>query len=127
MLQIDFSSNPNGKLLNDHFGEIRLKSASLCSETECEILFKHQSIGFANITSIRNFPINRLSDAAAYLNCGKSAAYQVALLNRYYNGGKPMPPDTMLSHLILSWTKRDIPAQEELFKDFWKSNLLNHI
>jgi len=121
MLQIDFTSNPNGKLLNDFFGDIRLKSQAFFSETECEIFFKGNSLGFASIETIRNFPIARLSEAASLLNCGKPVAYQVALLNRFYNGGKPLAADTMLSHLIFTWTKRNIAAQAELIKEFWDS------
>lgn len=126
MLTIDFTSNPNGKLFNDCFGDIRLFNYSFQVGTECEICFRGQFLGYAKIEVARSFTFSRLNDAVSFLNCGRCAPYQASLLNRYYNGGKMLDPDTHLQHLVFSWIQRT-EEQDILMKDWWESKSISKI
>lgn len=120
MLQLDFTTNPNGKLFNDIFGDIRLYSHAFAEGTECEVYYKEQRLGTAVIETMRTFPFSRISDVVAYLNCGHPAPYQAALLNRYYNGGKMLAADAVLSHMVLRYTSRNMETQNILMKHYWE-------
>ena len=123
MLTIDFSTNPNGKLFADLFSDIRMKSLAFEPGTECEIMYRSIFMGYAKIEETRSFPFARISDVAALLNCGKRAAYQAAMLNKFYNKGEMLAPETILQHIVFSWISRS-RAQEEMIKEWWNEKKL---
>jgi len=127
MLQFDFTSNPNGKLFNDIFGDIRLRSNSFQAGTECEISYHGQFMGYAKIEVVRSFPFSKLNDAASYLNCGKPTPYQASLLTRYYNGGKMISAETIFQIIIFRWIERKMEAQNILIQEWWDSKQTNKV
>lgn len=126
MLQLDFTSNPNGKLFNDCFGDIRLRSNSFLVGTECEITYRNQFIGHAKIEVARSFSFSKITDAVAYLNCGRPAGYQRTLLNRYYNAGKMLHDETILQHLVFRWITRH-QNQSILLKEWWDDKCQTYV
>lgn len=119
MIQLDFSTNPNGKLFCDIFHEIRINSQALATGVKCEIMHKGMFLGYAEILAVKNFQFSRLDDSDAYVNCGFPAPYQAALLNRYYNAGRLLPSDTIFSKLTLNYITRNMEATNILLKDYW--------
>ena len=120
MLSFDFTNNPNGKLINDTFGDIRLKGEFNVGD-ECLITLKGVEMGYATIEEIRIFSFSRLTNAASLINCGKPAHYQAALLNRYYNRGEILPPDCLLAHIIFHYMVRNIDNQSAMLKEWWEN------
>lgn len=111
MLTYNFNNNHNGKLFNDVFGEIMLRNEINIGD-EFSIVLKGLEMGTARVEEIRFFPFSRLSNAASLINCGQPTPYQAAMLNRYYNQGKLLPPDQQIAHVIFRYTKRNIENLE---------------
>lgn len=115
MLTFEFSNNHNGKLFNNIFGDIRLKG-EFSTGDEVEIIYRGIKMGNATIAHIRTFTFSRLSEAASLLNCGRSVPYQAAMLNRYYNRGQILAPDTMLAQIIFHYTDINFKNHRQLLQ-----------
>ncbi|MES2457210.1 MAG: hypothetical protein V4594_16770 [Bacteroidota bacterium] len=119
MLQLKFSSNPNGKLLGDIFGDIRLADyEKFQSGNIIEIKLKKDVIGKAQVIGYKDFAFTRLTDTLSHMNCGREAAYQAKLLKNYYQG---LGDDSQLMHIVFKWVARYMEFQEALIADWWQS------
>ncbi len=119
MIQLDFTSNPNGKLFQDVFIDIRLASQAFTEGTPVQIVFKGIVLGDVIIEEVSQVSFSGISKTIALINCGRSVAYQHTLLSRYYNQGKPIV-FSQFNILVLRWTYRR-PAQTELITEWWNS------
>jgi hypothetical protein len=131
MLQIEFTSNYNGKLLTDFFPDIRAYNPEIhFVGSRFQAIYKSISLGTIEIRAVRPFPYHRLTDTCAFLNIGKPVSYQAKLVDNYYNHGQPCSMDFKLAQIVFTWAERDVPAQTELLIDWWdekkKSNYENN-
>lgn len=121
---ISFTTNPNGKLFNDHFGDIRLADADkYYNGNTLEIRLKNQMLGIAQIMASREFRFNQISDVLSYLNIGKPAAYQADLLKRYYQQEASFTSDARFVHIILKYTYQNLNAHAAFLQDWWQTKL----
>lgn len=124
MQQLKFTNNPNGKLLLDVFGDIRLANAEKFSAGSLlEIYLRNQLMGIAEVIGYKEFSFQRITDCIAHMNCGKGAAYQAKMLNIYYPEHAPLRPEATMMHVVFRWKKRNLPYQAELMKEWWNNKL----
>lgn len=119
MLQLEFTTNPNGKLFQDVFVDIRLASQAFTEGTPVQIIFKGTALGEALIEEVSQVSFSGISKTIALINCGRSVAYQHTLLSRYYNQGKPIV-FSQFNILVLRWSHR-LPVQSELISEWWNN------
>lgn len=125
MLTLDYKENWNGKLFTDHFNELLPYSAEYQQGTLMEIKLNGESMGIVKIEAIRHLPFCRITDVVSLLNIGRGVQHQAEFLNREHNGGKPMAPDAMISHLVFAYTDRNIPNHAKLMIAFLNSKHQN--
>ncbi len=118
MIQLDFTTNPNGKLFQDVFIDIRMASQAYTEGAPVKIVYKGIELGEARIEEVTAFNCGTLSNVTSFLNCGRSAAYQRTLISRYYNKGYPADY-LLLNILVLRWDRRDMQAQSALIQQWW--------
>lgn len=119
METVNFTSNPNGKLFNDRFADIRLGGMPFIQEAEFEAVYRGQFLGTVKIESIKRFRLRELNDADCLLACAKTAFEQAAILNRYYNAGEMLPADLVFYLIIFQYTDRCFETQNILIKEWW--------
>ncbi len=121
---ISFSTNPNGKLFNDHFGDIRIADIEkyYCGNV-LELRLKNQVMGIVQVVAVREFKFHNISDILSYLNIGKPAAYQADLLKRYYLHQENLTSDSKLVHIAFHYTYRNINVHANLLQEWWQSKL----
>lgn len=127
MDSINFTSNPNGKLFNDIFGEIRLRDSKHLLFNEFQLEYRGQVLGTALVEFVSRISVGHLSDSICLLTTGKTALQEMTELNRRHNFGKELPPHTLLHLLIFRYTERNIENQNILMKDWWESKINSHI
>ncbi len=119
MLQLKFSTNPNGKLFTDIFGDIRLADyEKFQAGNVMEVQLKKTIIGKVQVVGYKDFSFIRLTDTLSHMNCGREAAYQARMLKSFYQG---INDDTQLMHIVFKWAPRYMEHQEELIKDWWQT------
>jgi hypothetical protein len=122
MLQLDFSSNWNGKLFNDTFSDIRLHNPDInFLGNEMEVMEKSIYHGIVKIVAVRSFPYYKINDVLAFINVGKPAAYQAEILKRCYAKNQAIQPDMQLDHIVFTYTKRNIETQSQLLTEWWQT------
>lgn len=121
MFTLELRENYNGKLFSDHFNEVALFSHEYHKGAIGEVKLNNVSLGVIKIEALRSFHFSRLTDIVSYLNIGKDMQFQAAHLNLIHNGGKTLPPDTMLTHMVCSYLQRNIENQTRLITEYWNS------
>lgn len=121
MLELRFTDNFNGKLFLDLFGDIRMADDIYKVGTPVEVMLRNNFLGYAQIISRRDFSLKRLTEVASQINCGKGIMYQAKLLNSYYNGNKPMHPDTTLCQIVVRYTQKNMPVMQPLLHDWYEN------
>jgi hypothetical protein len=82
-----------------------------------EIFYRRQSIGIAVVKAAPEFEYRQLRDSFCFMNCGKHAAYQAAVLQKFYDN--KLVGETKLQHVVFEWQQRNMEAHREMFKDYW--------
>jgi hypothetical protein len=119
---ITFTTNPNGKLFNDNFSDIRLADGEkYFPGNSLEVKLKNHALGIVQIMACREFKYNQITDVLAYLNIGKPAAYQADLLRRYYANVETLTNDSRLVHIVFKYTWQNISAHQTLLQDWWQN------
>lgn len=119
MLQLKFSTNPNGKLFSDIFGDIRLADyEKFQAGNIIEIKLKKDVIGKVKVIGAKDFSFVRLTDTIAHMNCGREASYQARMLKSFYEG---IGDDSQLMHIVFKWVTRNMELQEALMADWWQA------
>ncbi len=118
--QLKFSTNPNGKLFLDIFGDVRLyDDAKFRVGKILEPTFKNSSLGYVEIIAVRVFKYSHIRDVFSFLNCGKHPAYQASLLQKFYPE-EAFNADTRLMHIVFQYTTRNLTYHQELLKEWWE-------
>ena len=121
MHQIRFTSNPNGKLFLHHFMDVRLfDDEKYATGNVLEVILNNKVVGMAKVVAVKPFKYSHLNDTFSFMNCGKHAAYQASLLQRYYVNEIQMQPDTRLMQIVFTWTERNMELFEFLLKEWWQ-------
>lgn len=130
MTTIDIIQNFNGKLFADIFSHVTLFSQEFkdawSADEDVKIITRSTDWGMAKILHLSKFPFRDLKNSVSYLNIGRSAVAQAFELNRMHNQGRTLPPDTMLCHLVLGFTERNMENQNILIKAWWEAKQLNN-
>lgn len=126
MKKASFCKNENGRLFNDSFGLIALKSSHWKEGEEYEIDLNGSVLGIARLRIIREFPAIRLTDAVSLLTAGIGAAQLRATLAREINGNMWMPNETELYHLIFTYTRRNFDTQMNALHNWWNEKNQQH-
>lgn len=121
-LQVKFSSNPNGKLFQDYFGDIRLPDEKFTVGNTMDVYFKSNNIGRVQIVATKDFKICNLTDSLSLINIGKHARYQVDLLNRYYATAK-LNGESIMRYVVFKWVVRDLQYHQSLLQEWWQSKV----
>src|SRR6478752_6036551 len=101
MQQIKFSSNPHGKLFPNYFGDVRLlDDEKYMIGNSLEVLLNNKNLGIAKVVATRPFKFGQLTDTFSFANCGKHAAYQAALLERYYKNDLQITHETKFLQIV---------------------------
>lgn len=119
MLQIDFHQNQNGKLFLDNFGEIFPKSDTHVIGNDYQAWHKSLFLGTIKIEALRSFYFRQVTDVVSFLNCGRPAHFQAALLKKLYSE-QVLFPDSMLDHVVFSYVSRNLEAQSSLMEEWWR-------
>ncbi len=122
--QIKFTSNPHGKLFLNFFQDARLiDTGKYFIGNRLEVLLNKNVLGIVEVVAVRPFKYGNINDTFSYLNCGRHAAYQAALLEKYYvhelDGGK-MKYETCLQQIVFQYKQRNMELFESLMKDWWQ-------
>lgn len=123
MYRTNFQKNWNNKLFQDNFGTVRLPDAErYFIGSEHEIYLNDVKLGEAKIYAIRNFKFADIRDALAYLDAGMPAAKLAAMLKTMYSKKleSGLQNDTILTHLIFHWKRREMKAFEQLAANWWQ-------
>lgn len=121
MHQLKFSSNANGKLFADVFGDIRLSDyEKFMINNSIEVWVGNDCWGIAEVVGYKDFMFKNIKDSIAIMNCGKGAAYQAILLKKFYGD---LAPDASIMHIVFKWTIRYTEIQEPRLKDFWQNRM----
>lgn len=121
--QLKFTSNPNGKLFADVFGDIRLADFEKFKHgNEIEIHLNKHEMGVVEVVGYKDFSFTRLTDTMSVMNCGHGSAYQASLLRRFYdNKDRKLNDDSMLMHIVMKWKRRNMLVHDTLMAEWWKS------
>lgn len=119
--QINFSDNANGKLFPDRFGDIRMLDDKFSAGNHLDVYLRGKELGTVKVLGAKVFSWKRLTDILSYINCGHGAAYQSRLLHNFYGKQYKISPDTQFMYVVFEWVHRNIPAQDALMEDWWKS------
>lgn len=122
MLEINFSSNQHGKLLLPIFGDVRYHDDDRFQLGNVfEVKLNKASLGYAKVVAVRTFRFVQITDTFSFMNCGRHAAYQAAILKNMYGSKQSISNDTPFMHVVFQWTQRNMAVHSDLFKDLWKS------
>jgi hypothetical protein len=120
--QITFTDNPNGKLLLPVWQDCRLRDdAKYYAGASLIPVLKGNELGIVQVVAVRLFSYTKITDTFSFMNCGKHAAYQAALLQRYYQHQvKNWNSDLQLVQLVCKYTSMNMNYMETLYKDFYE-------
>lgn len=120
-MQVNFSSNPHGKLFPAFFQDVRLRDEEkyLLGNVH-EIILNRKLLGVAKVVAVRSFRFSNLNDTFSFMNCGKHAAYQAAMLEKFYVHETKMEADTPLVQVVWHWEEREMELFEFLLKEWWQ-------
>ncbi len=127
MFTLNYKENWNGKLFTDHFNELTLHSHEYIKDAIGEVKLFNQHMGIVRIETLRVLPFSRISDIVSYSNIGKSLQFQAELLNRNHNNGVPLPPDTLITHMVCAYVQRNIEVQSKLITEWWTSKQIKSV
>lgn len=126
MLQVKFTSNPNGKLFNHRFSDIRLSDQEKYAVGNIlAVQLSSKELGYVKVISFREFEFRQINDTVAYLNCGQPAAYQAELLTRYYFTTCKLQPRTKMIQIVFEYTQRDLQQHKYLMQEWWNDLVEN--
>ncbi len=121
MQQIKFTSNPHGKLFLNYFMDVRLYDEEKYMQGNIlEVVLNNKVLGTAKVVAIKPFKFCNLTDTFSFMNCGKHAAYQASLLEKYYVHEGPIVSETKLMQIIFHWELREMELFEFLLKEWWQ-------
>lgn len=121
MHQIKFTSNPHGKLFLNFFMDVRLfDEEKYMVGNVLEVVLNSKVLGTAKVVAVKPFKFININDTFSFMNCGKHAAYQSALLERYYIHEAKMQPNTRLMQVVFHWEERSMELFESLIKEWWQ-------
>lgn len=112
--------NYGGKLFPDQFNLVLIDQPELSVGSIVQINVNSVNWGTAKIEASRSFPFKNLSNMVSYINMGTDVQQQGFHLNRFYGGGQTLPPDTMIMHLVLTWSKRNLEDQTNFINAWWQ-------
>jgi hypothetical protein len=120
MHEINFSINHNGKLFAETFSDLRaLDDEKYFIGNELTAILKNKVLGIVKVVAIRSTEYIQIRDVLAFINCGFPAAYQAALLSRFYNKNVPLPPRFKLQHIVFQYVSRNMEVQNVLITEWW--------
>jgi hypothetical protein len=121
MQSINYSSNFNGKLFSDCWGDVRLHNEDkFVAANSIQVLYKGKEIGLAQIVAVRSFEFRQIRDVLSFLDCGKPSYYLASVLQKFYG---PLQPTDLLDHVVLKYTHRNIELQQALLREWWNEKI----
>lgn len=119
--QLKFTSNPNGKLFADVFGDIRLADYDKFKHgTEIEVHFNKHEMGVVEVIGYKDFAFKRLTDTLSMMNSGYGCAAQMKMLKNFYETKeRKLTEDTLFMHIVMKWKRRNMPVHDALMADWW--------
>lgn len=118
-------ANYNGKLFLDHFGTVvPCDSERFFVGNTLSCTHKGKQVGTVRVEAVRRFKFKHISDALAYLECGNPAHYLAELLKRaalFEN--TTIQPDSLIDHVVFSYTERDLEVHYDLLKEWWQTKI----
>ena len=84
-----------------------------------EVMLGSLCLGIIKIVGITDLRFGKLTDAISYINIGKPVYHQAQLLNRMYNNGQPLLPQTRLDLLTVSYEKQNVDVIGELLDEWY--------
>jgi len=118
MHKIHFSSNWNGKLLNDCFTTIRRYNYDKYPDfQQFEVEYKNQIAGIAELDAKKPFKFSALNDITSMVDTGKDVGYLHTLLLKFY---PELTPDSNLYLLVFRWKVKNADVFEMMFKERWE-------
>ena len=121
---IYFDENPNGKLFNECFNDLRLDGDKLKLGAEYEVFLQEQYMGRAVIVGLKQFTYQHLTDVMTLLTTGDSLPMYVAKLKQQHPE-QELEWNTPLYHIILKWVMRDHDNQAAFLHKYWTA-VYNH-
>ena len=120
-LTLDFTTNWNGKLFLDNFSTVRLyNEGKYFIGSEMEVKLKGVSFGTVKVIAARPFRYKQISDVLAFIDTGKPAHYLGALIKSFYSKKVNLNSETLLHHVVLHYTQRNIENQRAAIQDWWE-------
>lgn len=114
-----FDENPNGKLFNERFNDVRIDDENkLVLGNSYEIFLNEKYLGKARIVALKDFMFQNLSDVLSYLTGGTPLKIFVAKLKNAHQN-ETFEWNTKLYHLIMEWQERDLDNQAEAIHQWW--------
>lgn len=121
MQQVNFSSNPNGKLFPSFFMDVRLHDDErFVIGNVHEIMLNRKLLGVAKVVAVKTFKYSYINDVFSFMNCGKHAAYQTAMVKKFYQHELNFEADTRLMQIVWHWELREMELFETLLKEWWQ-------
>lgn len=124
--EIDLRENYNGKLYADVFSEMVPVSAYYKEGDLYQVKFRGINFGVARLEVIRRVYFTKISDAVAYLVCGRGAHYLAGILTRRYGVKNQLAPDAEFFHLVFKYESRNILNQAPHFQEWWNQKTIEH-
>lgn len=122
--QIEFSRNDNCKLFLEFFSCIRPHDAELFTPgNQVEVMLKGESLGIAEVVVVKSFRFIDLNDMVSYLDNGRPVQYMAAAIKKQYAAEN----STMLDHVVLHYTQRNLETQGKLLMDWWTDVYALHV
>jgi hypothetical protein len=116
MREINYSGNPNGRLLCDTWLDVRLNGNDLATNEEVSINQNGNFLGYAKIIRINPMAFKEITTEHAFAICGNNDIYLRAILQKMYGF---IDKDRLLFLITLQWTQRHLEEQQHLFNRFW--------
>lgn len=117
MQVLEFSRNDNCKLFLEFFSCVRMHDAEkFAVGKELDIVLRGESLGIAEVMTVKTFRFVELSDVVSYLDNGKPVQFLAASIKKIY-------PDTVentqLDLVVLHYKTRNLEAQGNLLMAWW--------
>ena len=125
MKQLHYSDNPNGKLFNDRFNDLRVDNIeALELGEEYAIFLNNKYLGSAILIAKREIKMLHIGDILSYMHDGSP----VSILSKKLKLHNPdIAMDTPLAHIVLEWDKRYIENQSLAIHNWWTKTFNNAV
>lgn len=124
--EIDLGENFNGKLFADVFSEMASVSSFWLPGTSYRLLHKGVDFGIIRLEALRRVYFSKISDALAYLVCGKGAHFLAGVLTRRHGVKNQLAPDAEFFHLVFKYESRNITNQAPYLEQWWAAKTIEY-